>query len=389
MTTAKLKWFRRGLYSALSAGRSILPPAINFAVAYLVIQLSGQSSWGQFVEVLIFTSLANMFIAFGIKDYVLRQASLQPGNIGGLVKSGILVRLVLLVPFATIGFIVFPAQQAGWLSVWLVSTLVYSGLDALINFNRSYVKAISGELVFGAFLFVYLTLKTADQTQLVMAFATAAFLRSAVLLIFFRKNLIPGLIKFDLNLLVLGLPFLAIGFSGMLQSKTDLYLVAALLGDEELAVYQVTINFFIYLQALSALVLLPFVKNVYRLPENTIWKISVRFTLLGLVILAASLPAIYWATNYLYNFGLDIRVFLIGGLFVIPSFMYLPMVYKLIGIKKEKSVLATNIFGVLANLIVSYLLIQSMGLIGGFIGSMISQWAMLVGYYSRLNKSTK
>jgi O-antigen/teichoic acid export membrane protein len=389
MASTKLKWFSRGTTSALSAGRSMIPPAINFAAAYLVIQLEGQTSWGQFVDVLIFTSLANMFIAFGIKDYVLRQASLEPRQIGSLIKSGTLVRLVVLVPCTIMAFILFPTQEAGWLTLWLMAALICSGIDPLINFNRSYLKAIAGELIFGAFLFGYLMTVTINQLQLVIAFAIATCLRSAVLLASFRKNLIAGSVKLDLRLLASGLPFLAMGFSGMLQSKTDLYLVAALLGNEELAVYQVTINVFIYLQALSALALLPFAKNLYRLPLNAIWKICVRFTLFGMLIIAASVPVIYWTVNHLYNFGLDLKVIIIGGLFVIPTFIYLPIVYKLIGIKKERPVLYINLVGVIVNLIFSYWLILKLGLMGGFIGSMIAQWTILVGYYITLKKAQK
>jgi hypothetical protein len=67
MANRNLKWFKRGLDSALSVGKSIIPPAVNFLVAYIVIQLADQKTWGQFVEVLIFTSLCSMFVSFGIK----------------------------------------------------------------------------------------------------------------------------------------------------------------------------------------------------------------------------------------------------------------------------------------------------------------------------------
>jgi O-antigen/teichoic acid export membrane protein len=389
MASTKLKWFSRGFDSALSAGRSMIPPAINFAAAYLVIQLSGQSSWGQFVDVLIFTSLANMLIAFGIKDYVLRQASLQPGQIGSLIKSGTLVRLVVLVPSALVAFIFFPMQEAGWLTLWLIATLIYSGIDPLINFNRSYFKAIIAELTFGVFLFAYLTLVTVDQLQLVMAFAISAMLRSAVLLVFFRKTLVTGNIKFDLRLLLFGLPFLAMGLSGMLQSKTDLYLVAALLGDEELAIYQVTINFFIYLQAFSAFLVLPFAKNIYRLPTSVIWRLSLRFLSVGVLILTSSLPIIYLLTNHLYNFELTADFFIIGGFLVLPTFANLPMVYKLIGLKKERSVLYINLLGALINFICSYLMVPKLGIIGALIGSMIAKWTILFGYMLMLKVTTR
>ena len=209
--------------------------------------------WGQFVETLIYMSLASMFLGFGIKDYVLREASLNSGQLGGLVKSGLLVRLVLLIPCILIGAVIFPLEYLGWFVCWLFAMLIYSGISPIVNFNRSYKPAIIAEVIFGGFLITYLLLTTPDLFGLITAFSLAAILRTFVLLALFRKPLQDGAAKFDWKLLAAGLPFLAMGFSGMLQSKTDLYLVAALLGDEELAVYQVTINFFVYLQALSSL----------------------------------------------------------------------------------------------------------------------------------------
>jgi O-antigen/teichoic acid export membrane protein len=380
MASAKLKWFGRGLNSALSAGRSLISPAVNFLVAYIVIQLADQKTWGQFVEVLIFTSLCSMFVSFGIKGHILRQVSLQPHLLGDFVKSGILVRLILLIPCALASFIFFPTSQAVWLTLWLLSLLVYSGLDPIVNFSRSYGKAIVAELVFTGVLLGFLMTQDINQAQLVFAFSVAAILRSVVLFFLFRTNIETGIAKFDLKVLAAGFPFLIMGFSGMLQAKTDLYLVSALLTDNDLAIYQVSINVFLYLQALSGLALIPFAKNIYRLPKKTVWKVSVRFTFFGFAILMISLPVIYWALNHLYGFDLGGTVIIIGGLYVLPSFIFSPMVYKLLGKKKEETVLYITLLGVLVNLILTYSLVVEIGIKGGFIGSMISNWAMLIAY---------
>ena len=380
MTGQTTKWFKRGFDSVLSAVRVLLVPLVNFTAAYIVIRQSGQAIWGQFVDALIFMSLASMFLGFGIKDYVLREASLNAGELGGLVKSGILVRSLILIPCILIGALIFPVEYLGWLTCWLLAILIYNGIGPIVNFNRSYKRAIVAEVTFGGLLIACLLQATPDFMGLTMAFALAAIVRSAILLVLFRKPLQSGLAKFKWRLLSLGLPFLAMGFSGMLQSKTDLYLVAVLLGDEELAVYQVTINVFVYLQALSGLVLLPFAKNLIRLPEKVILKSSLKFALFGLLVLLLALPPIHWALNELYAFGLGAEIMFVGGLLVLPTFVYLPMVYLLIGKKREKFVLYINILGVISNLTVSYFLIIKLGIIGGLLGSMIVQWVMLACY---------
>lgn len=380
MTKQKTKWFNRGIDSVLSSLRVLIVPLVNFTAAYIVIQQSGQAVWGQFVQTLIFVSITSMFLGFGIKDHVLREASLNSGQLGSLVKSGIVARSVLLIPSILAASLIFPIENLGWYCCWLVSMLIYSGIGPIVDFNRSYRPAIVGELMFGAVLIAFLFFVIPDLVGLIMAFSVAALLRSLVLLVLFRNQLLNGTTKFDLKLLAAGLPFLAMSFTGMLQSKTDLYVVAALLGDADLAVYQVTVNFFVYLQALSALISMPFAKNMIRLPKRAVYRTSFKLAIMGLLVLIVSLPLIYLVLNHLYSFGLGPNVIVVGGLSVLPSFIYLPLVYNLIGKKREKTVLYINVFGVIFNLILSYLLIIDFGIIGGLVGSMVAQWAMFGCY---------
>ncbi|MGB0916429.1 MAG: polysaccharide biosynthesis C-terminal domain-containing protein [Flavobacteriales bacterium] len=380
MASAKVKWFGRGLSAVLNTGRLLISPAINFLLAYWVIKVAGQAAWGQFVDVLIFTSLSGMFLSFGIKEYVLRQASLNPNLLGGFVKSGILTRLLLMVPVAAAAFIFFPINQAGWLMLWLSSLLIGSGLDPITNFNRSYAKAIVAELTFALFLFGFLGTQTINQNTLIVAFSIAAFIRSLVLSVLFRNELNKGQTSFDLRLLAAGLPFLLMGFSGMLQAKTDLYLVSIMLDDDALAAYQVSINFFVYLQALVGFILLPFAKNLYRAPKALIRKICFRSGVSGVLLLTVFLPIGYYILNSIYAFNLGVEVIILGGLYALPTFIFSPLVYKLLGTKQEKAVFRVTVFGLLVNVIFTYGLITQFGITGAFAGSMLSNWALLVGY---------
>lgn len=364
----------------LNTGRLLISPAINFLLAYWVIKVAGQAAWGQFVDVLIFTSLSGMFLSFGIKEYVLRQASLNPNLLGGFVKSGILTRLLLMVPVAAAAFIFFPINQAGWLMLWLSSLLIGSGLDPITNFNRSYAKAIVAELTFALFLFGFLGTQTINQNTLIVAFSIAAFIRSLVLSVLFRNELNKGQTSFDLRLLAAGLPFLLMGFSGMLQAKTDLYLVSIMLDDDALAAYQVSINFFVYLQALVGFILLPFAKNLYRAPKALIRKICFRSGVSGVLLLTVFLPIGYYILNSIYAFNLGVEVIILGGLYALPTFIFSPLVYKLLGTKQEKAVFRVTVFGLLVNVIFTYGLITQFGITGAFAGSMLSNWALLVGY---------
>lgn len=380
MDAAKLKWTNRAKDSVLSAFRSLLPPMVNLIAAYLVIQSNGQAAWGAFVEVLIFISITGMFLSFGLKDYVLREASIKPQSLYSLAKSAIATRLFLLLIGILAAFTLFSWQNAIWLTLWLTAQWIYTGMDPLVNFEKKFFVATIAEILAGVGLIAFLLVSNTDSTQLVGVFSIAAIVKSIVLLGYFSTKLKAEKASINLNLLVASIPFMLLGASGMLQSKTDLYLVAALLEDSELGKYQVTVNFFIYLQALAALALLPFAKNLYRLPIKTIYTVSFKLGLLGLLACFMAMPILYWVLNSIYGFNFSFWIMIIGGLYVLPSWFFIPIVYKIIGNRKENTVIFCNVLGITVNLVITFLLIKRLGILGAFAGSAIAQWFMFMLY---------
>jgi O-antigen/teichoic acid export membrane protein len=120
------------------------------------------------------------------------------------------------------------------------------------------------------------------------------------------------------------------------------------------------------------------------LSVKAVWKICTQFSVFGLLILAFVLPIFYYLTNCVYHFEHSITVFLVGGLYVLPFFTMSPIVYKLMGMKKEKTVMYTSLIGALINLVCSYMLIGHFGIIGALLGGTISNWLVLFVYANRL-----
>ncbi len=167
----------------------------------------------------------------------------------------------------------------------------------------------------------------------------------------------------------------------MLQSKTDLYSVAYFLDDNEVGSYQVIINLFIYVQTFSYVILIPFVKNVYRLPLEKVQKISRRLFAAGVGIAAPALGAIYFVLTLLYQIEIAPGFLAWGAFFVLPIFYYLPKIYTLFKNEYQNKVLLTNIFGILSNLILNIILILYFGMIGAIAASASAQWIMLIAYF--------
>jgi O-antigen/teichoic acid export membrane protein len=178
-------------------------------------------------------------------------------------------------------------------------------------------------------------------------------------------------------------PFFLLGLSGMVQSRVDLYVVNAFLQRGEVATYQVLTTMLIYVQTVSYVILSPFVKNLYRVPHATILKLSGRLFAVGALLLAPALLAVYGVLTGLYHFSLPPLALVAGGLLVLPSFCYLPIVYALYREQRQSEVLQTNIIGIGASLLLSVLLLPQFGMLGALTAGALAQWIMLAAYVLR------
>jgi len=194
-------------------------------------------------------------------------------------------------------------------------------------------------------------------------------------------------LKFRVEHLWGAIPFLLVGLSGMLQSRTDLYIVSLLRGDAETGVYQVTISCFLYAQALAGMVILPFTANLYRLKPPQVLRLAARFTAVGvLALLVLILPSIYFLLNWAYHFNHGWTMYLWGGLYIFPIFAYALLIIVLYGKGKEKEVMWANFAGALLNLLLTPLLLEWMQLEGAVLASALAQWGLLAYFIYRVRK---
>ncbi len=71
---------------------------------------------------------------------------------------------------------------------------------------------------------------------------------------------------------------------------------------------------------------------------------------------------------------------LLGGLMVLPSYFYLPIIYSFFRANRQIVVLAVNLIGIAASLALSVSLLPRIGMAGALTASAASQWLMLAIY---------
>jgi O-antigen/teichoic acid export membrane protein len=382
MTSTKFQ--RRALLIIANSLNTLVLPLLTPIVSLLVVRFASVDLWGEFVHVLIIVQLASHVIAWGNKEYLLREFSFNPAQISRAWQTSLITRSALFVVVcAVVSLSGLPIRRLPLVMLWILGLTLYQAYDVLILYKRAFAFSVLvelGSLAVLASMIVWLR-SSVDLDLLIALFGVMHVAKAAVFLLRFRAHAIERYLgRFELNYFVLAFPFFLLGFSGMLQSRIDLFCVNYFLSRSEVGQYQVFANFLIYVQTASYFVLNPFVKSIYRLGYNTILKMSLRLFMFGILMLFPALVAVHLILSHLYRFTLSWYVLVVGGLFVVPIYFYLPIIYTLYKANLQSIVLKINLLGIAVNLLLSLLLLPRLGMIGAVIAIALAQWSMFIAY---------
>jgi len=381
----RLKWSkgrRRSKLVLANSINSLLPMLFTPVISLLIIRRSSEVLWGAFVGVLIIVQLGAHIASWGNSTYLLRAFSRAPTHITHDWGTSLFTRLLLVVGLALIALFIYPPSQAGWIILWGMALFLHQSCAVLITYQRDFLFSA---LVEGAGLIFLLTAVLFMESRLtvdllIQLFALSVLGKAISLLWRYRRITWGGNGRFQSQYFALAFPFFLLGFSGMLNSRVDLYAVNFFLTAQDVAEYQVFTSFLLYLQALAGFILLPFVKNIYRLEIGSIYKLAFLMLALGLLVIPSALFVLNLLLRGLYQIELSPLFFLFGGLMTLPVFFNLPIIYALYKKDKQMVVLMVNITAVLINLWLNFLLLPRWGLIGAVVSTAIVKWLSLVVY---------
>ncbi len=377
------KVWRRLFLVAANSLNSLLLPLLNVVISWLVIRHASVELWGAFVTVMIIVQLGAHIAGWGNKDYLLRAFSFQPAHITPLWQNSLITRLALAAGLCLIGGFLLPPPVRLPALLWGLTLTLDQSYDVLVLYKRDFVVFFLIEVI-GIVALAAVIIAFGAQLSVAILIWASVLVYAAKTLAFAGRyrdmTAARPLARFDASYFVLAFPFFLLGLTGLLQSRIDLYTVNYFLSPSELGRYQVFINFMIYLQSISNFILLPFVKSLYRLNYATIRRLSFRLFLLGLIILAPGLATVYLIITRLYGFPVPLPLLITGGLFALPIFFYLPIIYALYKGNRQNQVLAANVLGIAINLGLNLLLVPRIGVLGAMTGSAIAQILMLILY---------
>jgi len=389
------KYQRRALLVLGNSAHQLVLMLLGPLVSYLVIRQAGLAQWGAFVTVLISVQLAGHGLSWGNKEYLLRAFAREPATLAAVWQQSLITRALLLLPLWGVLALFLPVTLWGWLFLWLVGLLIYQSHDVLVVYRKTFTFAALVEAVSAAILVAGVLWwgEAITVRRLTALFALAFLVKGVAFGARFRRD--TGLLSFssrgersqsrsvgiNLRYFSFAFPFFLLGFSGLLQSRIDLYVVDYFLSATEVGRYQVFINLLIYLQAAANIILLPFVKAIYRLDYDVIAAIGRRLFALGAVILPPALGFVYLILRFLYEIEFSLPFYLWGFLIVWPLFYYLPIIYALYKANRQNVVIGVNLAGAALNLVLDLWLLPRLGLIGVVASEAVVTCIILVVYW--------
>lgn len=372
---------RRSRIVLVNATRRLTVPLENLGAAWLVVVfLDVDAIWGAFVGTQIVVGLTVHILSWGNKDWLLRRVSTEPAEMGRLWQRALWARARFLpVAALVVFFLGHDRATAGWIVVWIVAAFVAQSIDAPVLITRRFKTAIVVEMAaFATVVMLLLAPSDVGVSTVIRAWAVGVLVRAVLLLIVLLNKLGPDCrFKAEPGYLIAAAPFFLLGLSGMLQSKMDLYMATLFLDDAAVGRYQVIINSFIMLQAGAAFLVVPFAKTLYRASEAVTAAFERSVWLLGIGITALGTGAAWLLLNRVYHFGLGPSWFVLGAMLVLPVFGFAPRVYRLFGTGRERAVVVISLVGAGVNLVVSVMLLKTLGAIGALMGSVVSHWVTL------------
>lgn len=377
MSFLKSKQFLRAANILAHSLNLFLPNITNILTSAIVIRLLVPEWWGQITILQLYMYLGNQFCAWGNKDSLVKLFSENPSKKEFLWMESFSNRLFILIPVIIGTYFVSPdLSSILYLSCWIILRFFLQSFESIILFSRKFAVSIVTEII-GLIIIVFGLVVFKDYLSFhdVLFIITISYLIKTIILVVHFRTYFNFDVSFKSNIknLLPFLPFMMIGFSGVLQQKSDMISVAWLSSKIEIAQYQVFSSFLLFAQAIPALAIGPYLKNLYRLPLSTYSKLQRLFTCYGFFISLASTMFIYIAIKIIYQFDFPYTIYVLGFLNGWFTYFYMLKIFLMFKNQKQKQVMIINAGTIVLNFVFCFVFIQLWGIQGGILAAAITQ----------------
>jgi O-antigen/teichoic acid export membrane protein len=362
----------------------VAPGFVNQLLSIIIIRYYTDEWWGKIVELQLVFYFVTSVCAWGNKEFLLREFSRHPFRITDLFQRSARSRaIVLLVPSVVILFFLYPVFISVNLVCWVGMRFIAQSYESLITYEKKFNAALWSEYIALAFLCGGALILHSSLTfnSVLLLLSCSYVLRTGFLAVSFRtytRNFSGSV--FDPSMLKEAAVFMLLAFTGLVQTKIDLFILDMLMKKSDLSKYQVITNFVILIKMCSAFLLYPYLKNIYRVHKSKIPGITNMVLLYGIPITLAGLLVQYLFLHYVYRYTSEPLYYVFGLLSALPAFWFGPVVFYLFRQNRQMDVVWINIAGIVSNSICCIVFIPLWGISGGLLANALAQLCMLGSY---------
>jgi len=357
------------------SAKQLTAQVLGLLLSVFVIHYYSQELWGGFVSKLLYVSVTLLVLRWGSKDYLLREFAKTPARIPQLFYIAFSTRLVLLLLSLCLTFLLFPSSQRGYLAVWIVAGYLAQSLEVFWMYHRDYLLAIGLEIL--AFLWLLMVLDYAGQLtpQILLEWYTWYQAFRAMLYVGLYRSILKQVhFTIDWHFFAVTSSFFLLSLSGFLQSRADFVVIALYEKPEQIGIYQVLNTYFILIHAMGHFILLPFLKNIYRLQLAAVDKIQRQLVWVAPFVVTASLTGLYLLLRLAYHITLDWWFYVIGFFITFPPYLYAVKILRLYRDNRQHLVFWVGLRAIAISSGLAFVLLRmGFGLKGALLASAVSQ----------------
>lgn len=367
------KTFERVKLVMVNIVKQVLGQLLTLVLSVLVFKMHSKELWGGFAAYFVYVNLIAAIISWGNKEFLIREFSKSPGKIPSLFYRVFNPRLLLLALAMVAVLFVFPKPYFGFFALWISSLYISQSLEVFWIYKRDYIKSILIEIIAFALLLAMLYSDKIDSGKLIGYYAYYQLARTVLYAAIYIPELKKFSFSFDKSYFSASFSFFLLSLVGFLQSRADLVIITFFESDKNIAVYQILTAFLILIHALGTFLIFPYMKNIYRLQQNSVYIFQRFISFIAPLLVCFCLAVLFLVMHYVYEISLDYQYYILGVLVTFPPYLYTVKILILYKENKQAFVLKTGILAIIINSIVSALLLYlGYGLKGALLGSAIA-----------------
>ncbi|MEX0291394.1 MAG: hypothetical protein AB3N14_19980 [Flavobacteriaceae bacterium] len=374
---------RLELVSLYGVSKSV-EPITQLLISYVIIKQNSVDLWGEYVELFLWVNAIAIFSYFGNKNYLLKKFSLAPADSEQLWFTSLISRgLFLIAASILILSIPFFSAYKYPLVLWLVLLFFNQSFDVLVLYNKLFRFKIS--LALSANIVLILG---------VLTFVKGLSLEHLLYLII-AKNMIMAIgyclfypinyrsLQFRISFQELGnsLPFFLPVLLGTIRTKVDAYYGTIFFSKTLLSKYQIFIGILGMIQLGASFAVNPFLKNFYRISENTVKKITKQYVWIGVLTAIVGVPLLYFVFQTIYGFTFSTHIYAYAFLFISTLFIHILLVNEYYKQHRQVAVVKIIFTVAIIQIFLGYFLIRDHSVDGALLVKILGQCAVVLALF--------